>query len=122
MSPTTVNREITCLKHIFNKAKEWDKIESNLISSVKLFEAQDKRIRYLEKEEIARLIDACPDYIKFRNRIIYVLETKNNEVREIPIGEITFKTIAKSEKKSQQCLCVLQEKVILIRILELDFM
>jgi len=42
VSPTTVNREITCLKHIFNKAKEWDKIESNPISSVKLFKVQDK--------------------------------------------------------------------------------
>jgi len=110
VSPTTVNREITCLKHIFNKAKEWDKIESNLISSVKLFEVQDKRIRYLEKEEIARLIDACPDYIKFRNRIIYVLETKNNEVREIPIGEITFKTLLKVRKNPNSAYVFYKKK------------
>jgi len=99
VSPTTVNREIACLKHIFNKAKERETIKMNPVSSVRLFKVQDKRVRYLEKEEIARLIDACPDYMKpivivalntsmrkseifnlkwndidFRNRIIYVLE------------------------------------------------
>ena len=36
--------------------------------------------------------------IDFRNRIIYVLETKNNEIREIPMSEIIFKTLLKMRK------------------------
>jgi len=123
VSPATVNRETTCLKHILNKANEWGKIESNPIASVKLFKVREGRVRYLEKEEITRLIDACPDYIKpivivalntgmrkgeifnlkwndidFRKRIIYVLETKNNEVRKIPMNDITFRTLLQVRK------------------------
>jgi len=132
VSPATVNREITCLKHIFNKAKEWGKIKDNQISSVKLFKEQNARIRYLEKEEIEKLTKTCPDYIKpivmvalntgmrkgeilslkwkdidFRNRIIYILQTKNNEIRKIPMNDIIFRTLLKVRKnpKSSYIFC-----------------
>jgi len=36
--------------------------------------------------------------IDFRNRIIYVLETENNEVRKIPMNEIIFRTLLKVRK------------------------
>ncbi len=123
VSPATTNRELACLKHIFNKANEWDKIESNPIASVKLFRVREGRIRYLEKEEIAKLIHTCPSYMKpmvilalntgmrkgeifnlkwndidFRKRIIYVLVTKNNEIRKIPMNDITFKTLLRVRK------------------------
>ncbi|TET71896.1 MAG: hypothetical protein E3J56_06175 [Candidatus Aminicenantes bacterium] len=61
---STVNREIACLKAIFNKAKEWGKINENQISSVKPFRVENARLEYLEKEEIARLIEACPSYLE----------------------------------------------------------
>jgi len=108
VAPSTVNREIACLKAIFNKAKE------------------------LEKEEITKLVEACPEYMKsivivalntgmrrgellklkwndidFRNRIIYILETKNNEIRKIPMNNVTFKTLLKVRKnpKSPYVFC-----------------
>lgn len=34
----------------------------------------------------------------FRKRIIYVLVTKNNEVRKIPMNDITFKTLLRVRK------------------------
>ena len=132
VSPSTVNREMTCLKTIFNKAKEWGKIKENQISSVKLFKVQNARLRYLEKEEIARLIQACPGYLKaivtvalntgmrkgeilslkwpdidFRNRLIYVLQTKNREIREIPMNDIVFRILLKVRKnpKSPYVFC-----------------
>ena len=123
VSPSTVNREITCLKHIFNKAKEWKKIKENPIASVRLFKVDNKRIRYLEKEELARLVDTCPDYLRpivivafntgmrkseilhlkwseidVRNKIIYLVQTKNREVREIPMTDLVFKTLLKVSK------------------------
>jgi len=132
VSPSTVNREMTCLKTIFNKAKEWGKIKENQISLVKLFTVQNARLRYLEKEEIARLIQACPDHLKaivtvalntgmrkgeilglkwpdidFRNRLIYVLQTKNREIREIPMNDIVFRILLKVRKnpKSPYVFC-----------------
>jgi len=123
VSPSTVNREITCFKHIFNKTKEWKKIKENPIASVRLFKVDNKRIRYLEKEELARLIDTCPNYLRpivivafntgmrksellhlkwndidFRNKIIYLVQTKNREVREIPMTDLVFKTLLKVRK------------------------
>ena len=59
LSPATVNREITLLKGIFNKAVEWNKLGSNQISKVKLFKEDSRRLRYLEKEEIVKLLKAC---------------------------------------------------------------
>ena len=132
VSPSTVNREMTCLKTIFNKAKEWGKIKENQISSVKPFKVQNARLRYLEKEEIATLIQACPDHLKpivavalntgmrkgeilglkwndidFRNRLIYVLQTKNREIREIPMNNIVFRILLKVRKnpKSPYVFC-----------------
>jgi len=133
--PATVSREITCLKHIFNKAREWGKIEGNPIASVKLFNIRDRRVRYLEKEEIARLVHACPEYMKpivivalntgmrkseifnlkwndidFRNHFIYVLETKNNEARKIPMNDITFRALLKVRKNAKSPHVFLQGK------------
>ena len=126
VSPSTVNREIACLKHTFSKTKEWGKMRSNPIPSVTLFKVDNKRTRYLEKEEIARLIHACPDYLRrivlvalntgmrkskilglqwsdvdFNNKIIYVEQTKNREVREIPINDMIFKTLRNAKKNSK---------------------
>ena len=132
VSCSTVNRETACLKAIFNKAKEWGKISENQISSVKLFAVEDKRIRYLEKEETASVIQACSDHLKpivvvalntgmrkgeilnlkwndidFQNHLIYVLQTKNREVRKIPVNDTVFRTLLRARKnpKSPYVFC-----------------
>ena len=90
---------------------------------MKLFKVNNKRIRYLEKEELARLVNTCPNYLRpivivafntgmrkseilhlkrsdidFRNKIIYLVQTKNREVREIPMTDLVFKTLLKVRK------------------------
>jgi len=86
----------------------------------------------LEKEEIARLIPACPSYLEpivtvalntgmrkgeilnlkwndldFRNRLIYILQTKNKKVRKIPMNNIVFRTLLRVRKnpKSPYVFC-----------------
>jgi len=112
VSPATVNRALACLKGIYNKGIQWGKIDSNPVSGVKLFRENNKRLRYLEKEEIAKLLANCDDHLKpivivalntgmrkgeilglkwrdieFKRNIIYLLNTKNSEKREIPLNE-----------------------------------
>ena len=58
------NRELSCLKTLFNKAIEWGKLELNPMKKVKLWKENNQRVRYLEKEEIKRLLENCPDYLK----------------------------------------------------------
>jgi len=111
VSPATVNRELSGLRNMYNRAIEWEMALKNPVKGVKFFREDEGRLRFLEKEEIKRLYDACPDYLKpivalaistgmrkgeilglkwldvdFRRKIITILKTKGQRKREIPIG------------------------------------
>ena len=123
VATATVNRELACLKHIFNKAIEWGKARENPVIKVKFFRVENRRTRYLEKEEIKRLVFVCSEPLKsivtialntgmrkgeilnlkwrdvdFSQRIIYLLETKSGEKREVPINEISYNTLLEIRK------------------------
>ncbi|MDP8296838.1 MAG: site-specific integrase [Candidatus Orphnella occulta] len=124
VSPATVNRELACLKHMFNKAIEWNKTDNNPVKKVKLFKENNKRTRYLEKEEIEKLLGNCSGYLKpivivalntgmrkgeilslkwhdidFRHSIINLYETKNSEKREVPMNEMAKTALIKVRKQ-----------------------
>jgi integrase len=88
------------------------------MSKVKLFKVPAKRIRYLEKEEIDRLLAHCCEHLKpivivalhtgmrkseilglkwhdidIKRNIIHLLDTKNREKREVPMNEVVQKTV-----------------------------
>jgi integrase len=122
-SDASVNREMSCLHHIFTKAVEWEMIEQNPFSKGKslILKENNKRLRFLNEDEIPKLLDACPDYLRnivecalntgmrrgeilslkwnqIRNGFIYLDKTKTNESRQIPINDtlkILFKEIRK---------------------------
>ena len=108
VAPATVNRELACLKCMFNKAIAWGKTHDNPVCKVKLFKENNQRLRYLEKDEIKKLLDSAPEHLKpilivavftgmrkseiltlewknisFEQDIIYLLQTKNGERREV---------------------------------------
>jgi integrase len=113
--PATVNRLLATLKHMFTKAFDWNLIgEETLkcIKRVKLLPENNKRLRYLSKEECQALINACDAHLKpivvtalntgmrkgeilslrwdnidFKHNFILLDVTKNGERREIPINE-----------------------------------
>ena len=118
VKPATVNRELTCLKCMFNKAISWNKASDNPVRKVKMLKEDNKRIRYLEKEEIPKLIDNCAPHIKpivivaintgmrkseifglkwqnisIEHGVIYLLDTKNGERREVMMNETVKKTL-----------------------------
>lgn len=114
--PATINRHIATLKHMFTKAVEWDMVEEETLKRVrrvKMLEENNRRLRYLTKEECQKLIESCVDYLKpivitalntgMRKGEILALKwdnvdlnngfilldagmTKNGERREIPIN------------------------------------
>jgi len=115
-----------CLKHIFTKAIEWGIVKKNPGKKVKLLRERNARVRYLEEEEIKKLYDACAEHLKpivivalntgmrkeeilnlkwkdldFRNKIIYILDTKNNERQEIPINDIVYRALLALREKSE---------------------
>ncbi|MFC1699909.1 tyrosine-type recombinase/integrase, partial [Candidatus Omnitrophota bacterium] len=124
VKPATVNRALARLKSIFNKAIDWGKFKGiNPVKGVKFFKEDNKRLRYLEKEEIAKLLKNCRGHLKpivilalntgmrkgeilnlkwqdidFRRGIIHLYMTKNDEKREIPMNEAVKTALLKVRK------------------------
>ena len=113
--PSTANRHIATLKHMFTKASTWDLIDEETLKRVrrvKLLEENNRRLRFLSIEECQTLIAVCPPHLRpivvtalntgMRKEEILSLEwdkhidmvhgfilldlTKNGERREIPIN------------------------------------
>ncbi len=123
VSPATVNRELAQLKHMFTKAIQWNKATDNPVKKVKLFKENNKRLRYLEKEEIIKLLGNCRGYLKpivivalntgmrrgeilslkwhdidFRRNVIHLYNTKNSEKREVPMNEMAKTALIRTKK------------------------
>lgn len=106
------NRLHAVLRAVFNRAIEWEKFAGrNPAARVKAFRVENARLRFLEREEIPRLLAACSpqihalvvcalmtglrkgellklrwEHVDLGNGIIYVLQTKSGKPREIPIA------------------------------------
>ncbi len=111
----TVNRDLSGLRHMFNKGMEWGMMKQSPFSQVKklFYKENNKRLRYLTEKEIDRLLevsDQFPGYLKWivitaintgmrrqellnlkfdqiNDGFIYLTETKTNEARQIPIND-----------------------------------
>ena len=108
----SVNREMSCLHHLFRKAVEWQLLERSPFDrgrSLNLKE-NNKRMRFLNEGEIESLLSACAPHLKpivetailtgmrrgeilslkwdqVRGGFIYLEKTKTNEARQIPISD-----------------------------------
>ncbi len=113
MAPATVNRELTLLKGIFSKAILWGKLHRiNPVKQVKCFREDNFRLRYLSKDEIARLYEHCDEElydlvklalntgmrrgeilnltwkdIDIQKRLIYITDSKSGKGRVVPIND-----------------------------------
>ncbi|GAI42281.1 unnamed protein product, partial [marine sediment metagenome] len=120
-----VNIELSCLRAMFNKAILWSKAVQNPVRHVKMLSEKNRRLRYLKEDEIERLIANCPDYLRpivvialntgmrkgeilnlkwedvdLGTRIIYVVNTKTNEKREIPVNTVLYAMLVDLRTKS----------------------
>jgi integrase len=116
--PATVNRETQILHHLFRKAMEWGKALDNPVMHQKPLRANNRRLRYLSREEMERLLAVADDHLRpilitalhtglrrselfhltwldvdFKQGIIRVVHTKNGERREIPMTDTLRETL-----------------------------
>lgn len=129
VSQATVNRELSCLKHMFTKAVEWGMLESNPAKGVSLYKETLKPIQPLTEDEEARLLSAAEatpkaphlkpvlvlalnagmrlmeilhlkwENINFDKRMIVLSRTKNSELRYVDMNSLVHRLLR--ELKSQ---------------------
>lgn len=124
--PATINRELACLKTIFNRAIQNGKCERNPMSCIKFLKENNKRDRVLSREEFQSLLDVSPSHLKpilitayetgMRAGEIFSLaweqvdleqgfitlkaeQTKTNEGRKIPISQWLYATLSGIQEK-----------------------
>lgn len=115
--PATVNRLIATLKHCIHKGYQWEMLSEETlkrIRQVKLLEENNRRLRYLSKEECQTLINTCQgntkaivitalntgmrkgeilnlrwDNVDLKHGFILLNQdqTKNSERKELPIND-----------------------------------
>lgn len=118
-APATANKKIAILKHMFTKAVEWEMIPEDVlrkVRKVKPLKENNRRLRYLSKEEIYELLKACDKHlypivftavntgmrkeeilslkwsnIDLKNGIIHIEKTKNSERRDVPINGVLLR-------------------------------
>jgi integrase len=136
----SVNREMSCLHHIFTKAVEWEMMERSPFDKGKSLSLKEnnERIRYLNEEEIERLLAECKHrphlygivvcalntgmrrgeilslkWSQRRNGFIYLEKTKTKNRREIPINDDLkeiFTEIRKEQGLSSEYVFIYQKR------------
>ncbi len=114
--PATINRELAMLSKAFSLAvKDWDWIKENPVSKVQKEKVDNKRDRWLSKDEEKQVLDNSPDWLReivtfglytglrleemlslewsrvnlFR-RTILIKETKNGNPKTLPLNKIAL--------------------------------
>jgi integrase len=95
--PATVNRELACLKHMFNVARR-GLIElkggipgENPVSAVTFLDEQNVRDRVLTPDDFQRMVNVSPDYLKPVLRCAYDTGMRRGEILGLTWDRIDLK-------------------------------
>ena len=86
--PSTANRHVATLKHMFTKASTGDLVDEETLKRVrrvKLLEENNRRLRFLSAEECRALIAACP-----HNLQPIVITAPHTGIRKVEILSLTW--------------------------------
>jgi integrase len=92
VKPSTVNRDVSNLRAMLNKALEHAKIEINPIGRIKLLEENNVRERVLSQDEFESLYLHCTASLKGLVLIAYYLPMRQGEILDLTWEEIDLKT------------------------------
>ena len=59
LKPSSINRELSRIRHMFNTAVEWKLLEESPMKGMKFLRENNARTRYLSVEECQKLIASC---------------------------------------------------------------
>lgn len=118
VSPVHLNRELACLKCMFNRAIDWGRVSDNPVRKVKFVKENNPRNRYLSDDELKNLINCSAEALKpvilfavntgmrlgeiqgikwgdvnFERGFVTLRETKNGETRYVQMNRIVRETL-----------------------------
>jgi len=131
VQPSTINRDLACLRHLFNIAKKLKGHDGeNPVKDVGFFQEPQLVMEILDKEESTRLINAAKDYLKpiiitalntamrrgelfnlrwndvdFIEHYIFVKKTKSGFMRKIPMNDLVTETLKNIKRESEFVFC-----------------
>jgi integrase len=121
VSPATVNRELSILRHLLRLAEEWGYIEK--VPKIRLSREPEGRLRFLSEEEIVRLLGACHqsknqylhgivtlalntgmrkgevmgltwEHVDFSRGVLLLDQTKSGRRREVPMNRAVYDALS----------------------------
>ena len=125
---STVNRYMVTLSHCFTVAvNEWEWLQENPCRKIRKLKEPRGRTRFLSRDEIDLLLEACRrkkstdlydavvlslstgarqgeiwqlrwEQVDFARQVITLTETKNNEIRLLPLTGIAFESLAERSR------------------------
>jgi len=123
VSVAYVNREMACLKCMFHWAIEWGYAHENPVKKVKFEKENNSRVRFLEKEELKKLLECCGARLKpivllavntgmrkaeiqnlkwrdvdLQRGFITLEATKNGETRRVPLNQTAKEVLVRVRK------------------------
>lgn len=118
VSRASVNRELSCLRHMFTKAIEWGLTGESAFPKAKLFKEEPRELRTLSPDEEKLLLGCVADYVEpivitalhtgmrkreildltwdrvdLDNRRIVLVHTKSGKKRGVPINQTLTATL-----------------------------
>jgi len=91
ISPCEVNKEVTALKTIFNRAIKHDKLKHNPIVRVKRLPENNVRQRILTPDEFIALLNACDPHLKPIVQVAYYMGMRRSEIVYLTWSEVDLK-------------------------------
>ena len=91
VSPSTVNRELANLSHMLRMAVRWRYVDKNVVSSVDKMKVPERPHRFLNQEEIRRLVEASRESYIYP-MIVTALHTgmRKSELLNLKWSDIDF--------------------------------
>jgi integrase len=89
--PATVNKEVTCLKTVLNRAVRHEKLSHNPIEAVKKLPENNVRMRFLNEDEFETLLSKCAWHIRTPVLMAYYMGLRRSEAVRLRWSEVDFK-------------------------------
>jgi integrase len=92
VSASTVNREVTCLKGMFNRAVGWGMTDKNPVMGVGRLEEPKPRQQFFSHEQARRLLDACQPHLRPLVEVALHTGMRLGELLALEVADVDLKT------------------------------